>query len=286
MGGRAKQKVLRRLEQYGQIPAWSRQRLHTRRKITPWKTRTPRRPTIWGRHLIEKQRVRFHYNVKESMMQKYMRASFRRGIEYPVDNLLQQFESRIDNFCWRVGLAPTMAGARSFVRGLHVEWRNNKMKMWRVVNIPSLKLKIGDQVRVRHKKTSQNHGRKAHDDEGMVPLPAHIQWDRDAMEGTYLNICDNNDFGLHVDERLITNWYSGSRGLRRRHLRFFEGTNVVIKKKYRGGRIRPTPENIMNMKRLTGVQKRGRARPPCLWGRKYPLNSPYERSNSSHANTM
>jgi small subunit ribosomal protein S4 len=183
--------------------------------------------------LIEKQRVRFHYNVKESQLQGYMRAAFRKGIEYPVDNVLQQLESRLDNFVWRVGLAPTMAGARSFVRALHIEHRSKNRNRWRIVNIPSQRLKVGDQIRVRHKCSSQRHGRKGHDDEGPVPLPAHIQWDRDTMEGTYLNLCDNNDFGLNVDERMITMWYSGPFGLRRKNLRYFEGTNKVIKKGYR-----------------------------------------------------
>mmetsp|Transcript_103535 Transcript_103535/g.221421 ORF Transcript_103535/g.221421 Transcript_103535/m.221421 type:complete len:420 (-) Transcript_103535:93-1352(-) len=283
---RPKQKVLRRLEPYGQIPAWSRRPLIVRRKKKTWQSRAGKRPSNFGRFLIEKQRVRFHYNVKEYQLRKYMRLAYRKGIDYPVDNFLQQLESRLDNYVWRVGLAPTMAGARHFVKEGHIQWKNSTtMKTWRVVNVPSFLLKIGDQVRVNKKnKASQNYGKLNQEDEGPVPVPAHITWDREDMSGTYDDICDRHDFGLNVEERFITLYYSGQSGrlggaLRRRHIRYFEGTSKVIKKGYNGGRIRPTPENILNLKQGIGLNKRGRARPPCLWGRKKPLNSPYEKSN-------
>mmetsp|Transcript_9713 Transcript_9713/g.19436 ORF Transcript_9713/g.19436 Transcript_9713/m.19436 type:complete len:104 (-) Transcript_9713:105-416(-) len=96
------------------------------------------------------------------------------------------------------------------------------------------------------------------------------------MEGEYLAPCDWQDFGLHVDYKYIILCYSGQMGLRRRHIRYFEGSRTVIKKSYNGGRTRPTPENILNMKRGIGLNKRGRARPPCLWGRRRPLNNAYE----------
>eukprot|EP00420_Gonyaulax_spinifera_P035675 CAMPEP_0197884568 /NCGR_PEP_ID=MMETSP1439-20131203/10978_1 /TAXON_ID=66791 /ORGANISM="Gonyaulax spinifera, Strain CCMP409" /LENGTH=36 /DNA_ID= /DNA_START= /DNA_END= /DNA_ORIENTATION= len=36
------------------------------------------------------------------------------------------------------------------------------------------------------------------------------------------------------------------------------------------------------MKRGLGLNKRGRARPPALWGRRRPLNNPYEVSRRSN----
>lgn len=278
-GHRPKQKVLRRLEPYGQIPAWSRRTLIKRRLKVPWRTRTTPKPSSYCRYLIEKQRVRYHYNVKDRQLEGYMRRAFKKGNEWPVDVLLQQLESRLDAFVWRVGLAPTMAGARHFVREGHMQYMTGSMTDWTTCNVPSLRLKIGDKLRVRDKKSSQNYGKLNQDDEGPVPVPDHIKWDREKMEGEYLDVCDWQDFGLWVGERYICLWYSGYQGLRRRHLRYFEGTTRVIKKRYRGGRIRPTPENILNIKRGIGLNKRGRARPPCLWGRRRPLNNPYEVSN-------
>jgi len=275
-----KQKVLRRLEPYGQIPAWSRKALVKRRLKQPWRTRNTPKPSAYGRGLIEKQRVRYHYNIKNYQLKNYMIESFKKGIEYPVDHLLQILESRLDNFVWRVGLAPTMACARWFVRGGHVQYQRNGSDKWITCNLPKCRLKIGDKVRVKPKKTSQNTARLKHEDEGPVDLPAHIRWDRDTLEGEYLDICDWQDFGLHVEIQYFLYLFTGQEGVRRTHHRYFEGTRRIIKKLKKGcGRIRPTPENILNMERGLGLNLRGRSRPPCLWGRKKPvLNNPYEVS--------
>jgi len=280
MGHRPKQKVLRRLEPYGQIPAWSRRGLVKRRLKQPWRTRVTPKLSAYGRKHIERQRVRFHYNIKESQLQVYMKRAFRRGIEYPVDNLLQQLESRLDNFCWRVGLAPTMACARHMVREGHIQYKTGGAQDWTTCNIPSCRLKVGDVIRVRDKKSSQNYARLNQEDEGPVDVPEHLRWDREKLEGEYLAACDWQDFGLHVDYKYIILCYSGPFGLRRRHHRYFEGTNKKIRTWYNGGRIRPTPENILNMRKGRGLNKRGARRPPCLWGRRKPLNNPYEVSRN------
>lgn len=245
-----------------------------------WLTRPPPKPTAWGRRLLEKQRIRFHYNVAEKTMKTYMTRAFEKGIEYPVDNLLQQLESRLDNFVWRVGLQTSMAAARCFVKHGHMEVQTED-KPWRAVNIGSMRLKPGDKVRVRREAdwpNSTKHARFWQEKEGPVDIPAHIEWDAEAQEGAYLDICDRHDFGLHVEERHILLFYSGQRStIRRTHIRYFEGTDIPITKSYNGGRIRPTPENLINMERGVGLRRFGRRCPPCLWGRRRPLNSPYNR---------
>lgn len=276
-----RQKVLRRLEPYGQIPGWTAKPLLVRRKKKLWLKRPPPRPTTFGRRLIEKQRIKYHYNVLERTMRVYMTRALKKGVEYPIDNLLQQLESRLDSFIYRVGLAPTMPGARNFLQQGHIEIRRVG-KLWKVMCCPSCRLQPGDQVRVRRRydwRKSIPAAKYWQDMEGPIDVPPHLQWDRENFSGAYLGLCDRHDFGLHVEERLVIQWhrYTSQRGLRRTHLRYFEGTTRIIKKGYRGGRIRPTPENRLNMERGIGLFKRGRSKPPCLWGRSKPLNSPYHR---------
>mmetsp|Transcript_102266 Transcript_102266/g.288929 ORF Transcript_102266/g.288929 Transcript_102266/m.288929 type:complete len:400 (+) Transcript_102266:96-1295(+) len=278
--GRAKQKILRRLDPFGGVPSLSTRKLVKRRLIQPWRKNPTRRPGAYKLQLLEKQRVRFHYNVKDKQLGVYMRRAFRKGVHFPVDNFLQQLESRLDNFVWRVGLAPTMAAARCFVRQGHMQLQHGEMTHWRTEVVPSIRLKVGDRVRVSDREASQNHAnfyKGTKKEPRNFSIPSHIRWDPETREGEYLDICDRRDIGLDVKERLIVLWYSGQRGLRRTHFRYFAGSMRIIKKRYGGPRIRPTPENILNMKRGIGLNTRGRRRPPCLWGRKKPLNSPYSR---------
>lgn len=276
---RPRQKVLRRLEPYGQIPAWTRKPLLKRRLKQPWRKHPTGKPSGYGRELIEKQRLRFHYNVKERQLQNYMKRAFQKSLMYPVDHMLQQLESRLDNFIWRVGVAPTMAGARWYVREGHVQYMSGRMEKWRTCNVPSMRLKVGDKIRVKDKESSKKVAMRYQEEEGPVPVPPHLTWDRENLEGEYLDICDPQDIGLHINAEMIARRYTGPFGLRIRHIRYFPGTKRIIKKKNRGGRIRPTPENVLNMKRGIGLNPRGRRRPPCLWGRHRPLNNPYEVSN-------
>eukprot|EP00929_Paragymnodinium_shiwhaense_P038710 TRINITY_DN2042_c0_g1_i3.p1 TRINITY_DN2042_c0_g1~~TRINITY_DN2042_c0_g1_i3.p1 ORF type:complete len:398 (-),score=92.80 TRINITY_DN2042_c0_g1_i3:125-1318(-) len=280
--GAPKQKVIRRLEPWGPVPSWSTKPLYRRRVITPWRKHKTPRPSWYMRQLLEKQRLRYHYNIKEKQMQVYMREAWKKGHVSAVEAFQQMLESRLDNTVWRLGLAPTMAAARRFVRQGHMQLiTGQNQKEWRTVNIPSIRLKIGDQIRVSDREGSKNmvEHYKTQNQEYVEP-PAHIRWSKENMEGEYLDLCSVNDFGIPIDPKFIQLWYSGQGGarraaLRRRHIRWFEGTTNVIKKNYNGGRVRPTPENLINIKLGIGLNKRGRKRPPCLWGRRRPLNNPY-----------
>lgn len=259
-------------------------------KVKSWlKFQGAKKPTEYGRMLIERQRIRFHYNVKEAQLQKYMRMAYRSGDTWPVDHLQQLLESRLDNIVWRLGLARTMAAARQYVKQGHLQWQNGTSMvaddLWRTVNVPSMRLKIGDKIRVSQRTKSSVKVANANLEtewEGKEAQPSsNIQWDSSTLTGTYTSVCPCDEFGMNVDDHYIISWYSGQQGhktgsLRRRHIRLFEGTRKVIKKCYNGGKIRPTPENILNLKRGIGLNKRGRHRPPCLWGRRYPLNNAYK----------
>jgi len=210
--------------------------------------------------------------------------AFAEGRKHPIDTLMQILESRIDNYVWRVGLAPTMAAARWMVRENHIQIRHAKTQRdykdpeWVTTNIPSTLLMLGDEIRVRPKPKSIGLAKKHQDEDGEVDVPPHLEWDREALVGRYNDVCDSNEVGINVCEDFLLYKFLGPEGVRQRHIRFFEGTTTPIPKSYNGGRIRPTPENILNMKRGLGLRKRGIARPPCLWGKKggHMLNDPYE----------
>jgi small subunit ribosomal protein S4 len=278
-----RQKTMRRLEPYGEIPAWSRKPLLKKRLVQPWRKRPVRRLSPFGRYLYERSRVRCHYNINVRQLTKYVLRAFKEGRKHPIDHLMAILESRIDNFCWRVGIAPTMAAARFMVRENHIQIRSERVSHdykdpeWVTVNTPSHLLKLGDEIRVRPKPRSQGLAKRHQDEDGPVEVPSHLEWDRENLIGRYNDLCDSQEVGITVNEDHLISKFLGPQGVRQRHIRWFEGTTIPIEKIYNGGRIRPTPENILNMKRGFGLNARGYKRPPCLWGRKKnPLNNPWE----------
>ena len=104
--------------------------------------RRRRRPSEYGVQLLEKQRLRFQYNVSESQLRKaYTQAARMPGSTG--DNLVQILETRMDVLVLRAGLAPTIYSARQYVT--HGHFRLNGKK----ATIPSQRLKPGDVITVR-----------------------------------------------------------------------------------------------------------------------------------------
>ena len=92
--------------------------------------------------LIEKQRLRYQYNIHERQLKNYV-VKATAGSGNAADKLVQALERRLDATVYRGGLARTMAAARQYVNHGHVRVNGKR------INIPSYPLKPGDVVSVR-----------------------------------------------------------------------------------------------------------------------------------------
>lgn len=106
-----------------------------------------RRRSDFAVKLSEKQKIRFNYGVSEKQMRRLMLEA-RKGNAPTGNKLMSLLERRLDNVVFRAGFAPTGIAARQLVNHGHV-LLNGKS-----VNIPSIRLKVGDVVMLKH--TSRN----------------------------------------------------------------------------------------------------------------------------------
>jgi len=105
-------------------------------------TRPPK--SEYGKQLLEKQRLRFQYNVSERQMRNYFLKALRnKGRTGEV--LIQLLESRLDSVVWRSGFARTIYAARQFVNHGHVEVNGKR------VDIPSYGVKANDVISIKEK---------------------------------------------------------------------------------------------------------------------------------------
>jgi small subunit ribosomal protein S4 len=94
--------------------------------------------------LREKQKARRIYGVLERQFRGYYQAAARQqGITG--ENLLRLLETRLDNVVYRAGLAGSRDQARQLVRHRHFQVNG------RIVNIPSFRIRPGDEVAVRER---------------------------------------------------------------------------------------------------------------------------------------
>jgi small subunit ribosomal protein S4 len=98
----------------------------------------------FGQQLLEKQRLKFQYNVSERQLRKYFLIA-RSSKGSTGEQLLQLLESRLDNMVYRAGFAPTIYAARQLVSHGHIEVNGRK------VNIPSQLVSLTDTIAIREK---------------------------------------------------------------------------------------------------------------------------------------
>jgi small subunit ribosomal protein S4 len=101
-----------------------------------------RRLRDYGVRLNEKQKLRYHYNVLEKQMRRYVdmagRAKGNTG-----DNLIQLLEQRLDNVIRRLGWGRTIWAARQIVGHGHVLVNGVK------TDVPSYQVKVGDKITLK-----------------------------------------------------------------------------------------------------------------------------------------
>ncbi len=103
--------------------------------------RGSRKMSDYGRHLLEKQRLRFIYGIQERQFRNCVRKSMAKS-GVTGENLLQMLETRLDNMVYRAGFTHTIREARQLVTHKHITVNG------KVVNVPSFQLKSGMKVQV------------------------------------------------------------------------------------------------------------------------------------------
>jgi len=108
------------------------------------KGRRPSKLSDYGRQLMEKQRIRFQYNMSEKQLRlAYERAS--RSEDSTPDVLIQLLETRLDTVVLRAGFARSIFAARQYVNHGHFLVNGKK------VDVPSYQVQVGDEISVKEK---------------------------------------------------------------------------------------------------------------------------------------
>ncbi len=163
-----------------------------------WDGRGDRRLSDYGIQLLEKQRLRFQYNVSETQMRRYFRkASQMKG--KTGTNLLLLLESRIDAFVLRTGFVPTIFAARQVVGHGHFNLNGRR------VRTPSLRLRPGDRVEIR----PQSRGKQMFDmDWPAYTPPPYIERDPEKGSGLFLRPPERNEIPVICEEHHVVELYS------------------------------------------------------------------------------
>lgn len=139
--------------------------------------RRPRALSEYGRQLVEKQKARYTYGLKERQLANYVKKVRHEARGNPTARLFQLLESRLDNVVFRLGLVNSRLFARQLVTHGHIILNGRK------VNIPSLTVKAGDRVGIRPQSRGAGMFQDSEKKLKHYEPPTWLLWDEKAREG-------------------------------------------------------------------------------------------------------
>ena len=151
--------------------------------------------------LREKMKVRRIYGVLEKQFRGYFEdADMAKGVTGA--NLLVILERRLDNVVYRMGFANSRQQARQMVR--HGIFTLNGHK----VTIPSLQVRVGDEIAVPEKSRNIPIIAAAQDVIARRGCPAWVEVDGAAFKGVIKALPQRDDIQTPIEESLIVELYS------------------------------------------------------------------------------
>ncbi len=198
-----KLRIIRRLGTA--LPGLMRTEAELRRPYPPGQHGPTRRKKLsdYALRLNEKQKLRFHYNLSEKQLKKYVKQSVRKKGN-TATNLLSTLECRLDNVVFRSGLAPTIPASRQMTAHGHVTVNGQR------VNIPSYMLQKGDVVSLYEKSKWKERAGEVMVDPNNLEKPSYLETDTTKAEATMVEAPLAEHCPVALDPQLIVEYYSGS----------------------------------------------------------------------------
>ncbi|MFI7612592.1 30S ribosomal protein S4 [Nonomuraea terrae] len=165
--------------------------------------KTSRRNTgDYGLRLMEKQKLRWYYDVSERQLRRYWDLAVRRSGASGAE-LVTLLETRLASLVLRAGLAPSIYAARQYVNHGHIAVDGRK------VDIPSYLVKPGQVVSVRERSRRMHPfvaaAEGVHADERTAP---YLSVELPELRFTLTHRPEREQIIVPVDEQLVVEFYS------------------------------------------------------------------------------
>ena len=163
--------------------------------------RSRRKISYYGRQLMEKQKVKYYYGIREEQFRRfYQMAERMRG--QTGENLLKLLESRLDNVVYRLGFGKSHRHARQLVVHGHILVNGKK------VDRPSYFVKPGDVIEVREKSKNIPQIEEGIELAQRRGIPSWLELDAENFRGVVKAEPTRDEIEIPIEEHLIVELYS------------------------------------------------------------------------------
>ena len=157
-----------------------------------------RKPSEYGKQLIEKQKLEQMYGVNERQFRRLFMLA-RKSDEVTGIAFFRILESRLDNLVYRMGFARTRRAARQLVNHGHITVNGKK------VDIPSYLCSVGDKIALK----------EGHDlavvKASLESKPAsvgYVKVDAEKREGVFVRVPERNELPRDINEAQVIEYYN------------------------------------------------------------------------------
>ena len=162
-----------------------------RRDYPPGMSQRRRKPSNYAIALLEKQKIKYYYGLRERQLRRYFEAA--KGMQGNTgEQLLMLCERRLDNVIRRAGFAATRPQARQGASPGHFQVNG------RTVTVPSIRINAGDVISGRNRPNLKTlYGSLL--DSGSTNDADWIDVDTDNLSATVTALPTAEDVSLPVD---------------------------------------------------------------------------------------
>jgi len=159
-----------------------------------------RRPSDYGRALIEKQKIRHYYGVSERQLKRFYGMA-KRLPGNTGENLLILCERRLDSVIWKAGFASTRQQARQAVAHGHLSVNGKR------VDVPSYLVDAEDIIQVRKRDNlTKLYATRA--EEADRPPSPFLAVEKKDLIIKVIRLPDKDDVGLPVNVNQVVEFLS------------------------------------------------------------------------------
>lgn len=157
-----------------------------------------RKPSEYGKQLIEKQKLEQMYGVNERQFRRLFMIA-RASKEVTGLAFFRILESRLDNLVYRMGFARTRRAARQLVNHGHITVNGKK------VDIASYLCNLGDKVALK-----EGHQLKVVKEalEGKPASVGYVKVDAEKMVGEFVRMPERNELPQDIAEAQVIEYYN------------------------------------------------------------------------------
>lgn len=159
-----------------------------------------RRPSDYGRALMEKQKICHYYGINNRQLKRFYQLA-KRAPGNTGDNLLLLCERRLDNLIWKAGFAKTRSQARQAVSHGHLLVNGKR------TDVPSYVVEPEDVIQVR-KRDSLQKIYSSRVEEIDRPQPGFLAVEKKDLIIKMIRYPDNDDVGLPVNVNQVVEFLS------------------------------------------------------------------------------